>query len=977
MLVAICFFLSGAAALILQVLWTRMLGHVFGATALAVSTTLTVFMGGLALGSHYGGKWAPRLKHPLLAFAVLETAVGFYGLIVPSVFEALPNVQRHLGLDLGPGLWGYALLRFLVVALVLLLPTTAMGATLPVLAQGVVERSEHLASRVGSLYAANTLGAVVGAFGAGFVLIPELGLSQTVRIAAGIDLLVALTVLGLFRFGGEALLLRRRQEETPDEILNRLEPIEPVRLRPAELHRVLVVYAASGGSAMALEVLWSRAVGVVIGASTYSFTLILVTFLVGLAVGAAVISRRIDRIADPLRILAYVQLGIGATTLLAMVFIDRLPLWLHAVARSQGVTNADLYVTNFLITGSATLPTTLLLGAVMPLVVKAITPAGRLEAGPVVGRAYAVNTLGAIFGSFAGGFLILPFLGVERGLVACAVLNLLLGAYLVASRPAEWRRAGVLLLCGLMFTLVRPSWDLRSWTAGLFRMYLARSVYAGGWAPSGRIIYHRDGIATTVTVDQQEDGVGISMKVNGKVDASDIGDMPTQVLSGLLPILLHPDPKSVLVIGYGSGVTPGAVLQAPIERLQVAELEEAVYEAANTHFAHVNHQPKTDPRATLTVDDGRNFLLTRDQKFDVIISEPSNPWMSGAASLFTTDFFKIAKGRLAEQGLFLQWFQLYELAPSNIHALVRTFHSVFPHVLIFSPSPTSNDTLLIGSDRPVQLDRAQVAKLLSDPRLKAELLRANVEVPEDFWGLFLVGTDEIDQFVGDGPLNTDDNALIEFAAPKDLLDFALEDPRLNFVKAIEGKRMEIVPKYFRGFEATPDQQRQIGDRLLRQGRTEDATAFLKAAQEGGADVARLSRILEYTVGGDEQPVVIANDQTRNDEDYARSAYLMMQGEDRDALNLFESVKDLEERSLAHRFLYAFLCYRRDRLLDADYLLKKVLEDEAFTAGHPMVLFYAGRTKFYRGRYAEAVKLLERFDDLSPPPAPTPEEPPSK
>lgn len=943
-----------------------MLGHVFGATALAVSTTLTVFMGGLALGSHLAGRRAASLRRPLLAFAVLESAVGLYGLIVPSVFEALPTVQRHLGLDLGEGLWGYAILRFLVVALILILPTTAMGATLPVLAQGVVERSEHLASRVGSLYAANTTGAVAGAFLAGFVLIPDLGLSTTVRIAAAIDLLVALTVLGLFRFGGSALLLRRRDEETPDEILNRLEPVEPVRLSAAEVHRVLVVYAASGGSAMALEVLWSRAVGVVIGASTYSFTLILVTFLVGLAAGAAVISRRIDRLADPLQILAYVQLGVGGTTLLAMLFIDRLPLWLHAVARAQGVSNLDLYVTNFLITGSATLPTTLLLGAVMPLVVKAITPSGPAEAGAVVGRAYAVNTLGAIFGSFAGGFLILPLLGVERGLVACAVLNLLLGGYLLASRPGEWRRAGALLVVGLAFAFLRPSWDLRTWTAGLFRMYLARSVYAGGWAPSGRIIYHRDGVATTVTVDQQEDGVGISMKVNGKVDASDIGDMPTQVLSGLLPVLLHPDPKEVLVIGYGSGVTPGAVLQSQVEHLQVAELEEAVYEAANTHFAHVNHQPKTDPRTTLTVDDGRNFLLTRDRTFDIIISEPSNPWMSGAASLFTTNFFQIAKERLAEGGLFLQWFQLYELAPRNIHALVRTFHSVFPYVLIFSPSPTSNDTLLIGSDRPVQLDRAQVARLLAEPRLKAELSRANVFVPEDFWGLFLVGTEEIDRFVGEGPLNTDDNALIEFAAPKDLLDYALEDPRLAFVKAIEGQRHEIVPKYFRGWSLTPAESLSIADRLLRQGRTEDATVLLKQAKEGGVEVARAARLLEYTVGGDDQPVVIANDSTKGDEDYARSAYLMMQGDDRQALRYFESVKDLEERSLAHRFLYAFLCYRKDRLLDADYLLQKVLEDERFTAEHPMVLFYAGRTKFYRGKYREAIELLERFDDLSPP-----------
>lgn len=961
--VALCFFLSGAAALILQVLWTRMLGHVFGATALAVSTTLTVFMGGLALGSHLGGKIAPRLKRPILAFAVLETAVGLYGLLVPGLLELMPALQQAAGLDRWAGFWGYALFRFVVVAAILILPTTAMGATLPILAEGVVKKSEHLASRVGGLYAANTFGAVAGAFLAGFVLIPELGIHRTVLLAAAIDLAVAALVWGLFRLGGEGLLLRRLEEQTADELLAELEPVELVPVTPRETRLVLFVFAASGGAAMTLEVLWSRAVGVVIGASTYSFTLILTTFLVGLASGAALMSRRIDRIADPVRVLAWVQVIVGVTAILATMFVDRLPFWLHAASLARDISNLDLYFTSFAITAAVTLPTTLALGAVMPLVVRVLAPSGQDHAGPIVGRAYALNTVGAIVGSFAAGFVILPGLGVERGLALASLISLGLGVALIAGR-AEGRRAVIAVaLVGVLLIGLAPRWDVRSWTAGLFRVYLARHVYRKGWEPAGRLVYHRDGVATTVTVEAQEEGFGVSLKVNGKVDASDVGDMPTQVLSGLLPVLIHGAPKDALVIGYGSGVTPGAALKAPsVRRLDVAEIEAAVYEAANRHFAHVNHRPFEDPRARLLVDDGRNFLLTRGHTYDVIVSEPSNPWMSGAASLFTRDFFEIARRRLNDGGVFLQWLQLYELAPRNIHALIRTFHSVFPHVLVFSPDPSSNDTFLVGAMHPIRLDRGRLEAAFADDALREELARAKVTTPEDFFGLFLLGTEEIPGFVGPGPLNTDDNALIEFAAPRDLLTWSERDARLPFVQGIEGNRLAMTRKYFTGFRHDAAELELAAQRLLAQGRPTDAKAFAAEAQAAGADTRRLERLIGWLEAGDDQPVVVADEVTKKDEAYARAVLMMVQGKEGVALTTLDQEEGFEKRGTAQRLLYAFLCYRNERLIDADYLIDDVIEDEAFVAKHPAALFYAAKINLERGRTRDGLELMERFED---------------
>jgi spermidine synthase len=967
--VTLCFFLSGAAALILQVLWTRMLGHVFGATTLAISTTLTAFMGGLALGSHLGGRMAPKLKRPILGFAVLESAVGLYGLLVPGLFSLMPYVQRAIGFE--TGVLGYGILRFLVVSVILILPTTAMGATLPLLAEGVVTEDHHMASRTGRLYAANTFGAVVGAFLAGFVLIPKLGISKTVYLAASIDLFVALLVSGLYRLGGgDALLLRTRSTESPDEALIRLEPVPVVGVTPTTERLSLLVFALSGAAAMALEVLGTRTVGVVIGASTYSFTLILTTFLIGLAGGAAIMSRKIDRIADPVRALAWVETAVGALALAGSVLVDKLPFWVHATARAHNVTTSSVYFTNFAIAAVVTFPSTLALGMVMPIVVRILAPSGKAHAGPIVGRAYAINTIGAIVGSFLAGFVVVPFIGVERGIALASGLSIALGLLLALARRQNIAAIGAIAVAGLAFVIFGPRWNVQAWTAGLFRMYVARHIYADGWAPSGKLVYHKDGIATTVTVERESDGVGVSLKVNGKVDASDIGDMPTQVLSGLLPIVLHDSPKKALVIGYGSGVTSGAVLQSKVESLTLAEIEHAVYEASNANFSHVNHKPWTDPRFRAVIDDGRNFLLTRDDTYDVIISEPSNPWMSGAASLFTQDFFRIAERRLAPGGIFLQWLQLYELAPENIHALIRTFHSVFPNVLVFTPDTNSNDTLLLGTKAPLSVDKARLDRAFADPRLADELKRANVTSPDDLFALFLLGTKEIPQFVGQGRLNTDDDALIEYEAPKDLIEYATKDARLPFVEGIRGKRLEVTPEYFTGYAFDGPMLADVAHRLVAQGELDDAEAFAKKAGELGADIKRTDRLIETLREKDSQPVVVINNDTKEDPRYARVIMEMTSTDRRDdadrdraALRSFESEKNLDEVSTAHRFLYAYLCYRRDRDVDAEYLIDKVLKDEPFVKANAPVLYYAGRIYWYRGKTRQGVEFLERFVDL--------------
>ena len=972
MLVSVCFFLSGAAALILQVLWTRMLGHVFGATALAVSTTLTAFMGGLALGAYLGGKAAPKLERPLHVFAALEVAVGLYGLLVPGLLSLMPGLQRLIGADLGLGFAGYSLVRFAVVSVFLLLPTTAMGATLPVLAEGVVKRNQEMASKVGQLYAANTAGAVLGTVLGGFVLIPGIGLEATVYTAAAIDLLVAAVVLLLSRYSSAEALTQPRFTPSANALLTELEPVAVADAAGHAPLVAVVAFALSGASAMALEVLWTRAVGVVIGASTYAFTLILVTFLVGLTAGAAYMTRIIDRVAQPVLWLARIQVAVGVLAALGTVFIDRLPMWVHAKAIQHDATIGGLYLTNFAIAAVVMLPATLALGAVMPLVVRILAPSGAAHAGPVVARAYVYNTVGAIVGSFAGGFVLLPLVGVQAGLSLACGLSVGVGALLaVARRPVARGTVAAAVIAGAVLVAL-PEWNVTSWTAGMFRIYLARSIFSDGWEPSGELVYHRDGVATTVTVERSQDGEGVWLKVNGKVDASDRGDMPTQVLSGLLPLMLHPDPEDVLVIGYGSGVTPGAVLQAPARSVTLVELESAVYEAANRFFSHVNSRPQDDPRFSVVIDDGRSYLLTRDRRWDVIISEPSNPWMSGASSLFTRDFFQIAKRRLADDGVFLQWLQLYELSPRNIHALLRTFSSVYEHVLVFTPSPSSNDTLLVGSRLPLVVDRARISELMADPVTATELARGEVTHPEDLVGLFVVGGEALPALVGAGPLNTDDNALIEFAAPKDLLAYSVQDARLPFVEDVEGKRLSMMQAHFRGFDLDdPAEMATIADRLIRQGRLKDASLFVDRGRgqltvhTSTAVIARLDRVERLLERMDEplsEPVVVDTPDTRGDAQYASAAWALVQNRDADALDELDRAESFEKRSTGHRYLYAYLCYREDRMLDAQYLIDGVLEDPDFAAEHPAVHYYAGRIYADRSKYRQAIAHLERFLD---------------
>lgn len=993
-----CFFLSGASGLVFEMVWTRMLTLVFGSTTLAVSTVLTAFMGGLGLGSFLAGKVADRVRDPARAYALAEAAVGVYALLVPWVITFYPGLNLWLWDTFGDRYAVLSVLRFLASAGLLLLPTTLMGATLPLLSRQFVARSFELRRvglRLGTLYAVNLFGAVGGAFLAGFVFLPHLGVRATNIVAASFNLTLAVAVVLAQR------LLARRASRGPtlDELAAAAgleeaggKALAAVVVTPWARRLVLAGFALSGMTAMTLQVLWTRALAVVIGSSIFSFTLILLAFLVGLGGGSALFGRLADREPHPVRALALLHLCIAASVGLSYLLTDELPFVFAWLLSSTSFGVDAIQICQFVAACASVLPTTILMGGVFPFTVRVAS--ARLDTvARDVGSAYALNTVGAIVGSFVSGFVVLPGLGLQRGIYAAVCVGLALSAalFLVApGLPRPRRVVGATVAVGMALGgLLLPAWNLVNFSIGFFRVsiakdYIERRDRKQEWQKP-RLVFYEDGIATTVSVDSW--GKTYSMKNNGKVDASSEADMPTQISVGLLPLLLYPHdvvarPPRVALIGYGSGVTAGSVTQFPIASLEVVELEPAIYRASR-FFEHVNNRPLENPKVTARVGDGRNFLSQRRDLFDVIISQPSNPWITGVSNLFTREYFQEIKSRLAEDGLFCQWAQLYEMAPWNIKTIYRTLRAEFPYVMVFAAEDLSSDTILIASRRPVTIDVARIARLLEHPRTRAEAARAGFTSAHDIPAYVLLGPDEIDAFTAGAPINTDDNARIEFAAPRDLLGFARFDPYLARVYGPlwpYGRLSEIVAGY--GGPDGAGGMGQLARSLLAHGKAREAEVWARKAAAAGSgpevEHARLLLDLVATREGrdPEIPLALADDlagpalpadlrpalRDRVTREHREVMALVQARRYVTAYKVIEAWPEAIWGKLGQDFdlLSGFLHYKAEYYGDAIDQLEPLSRDAAYVARRPAVLYYLGRSYFANANYGKAIKALERY-----------------
>jgi len=764
-LIYLCFFLSGAAGLIYEVVWARQLSLFLGITSYAHTAVIAAYMLGLAGGSWWIGKQADRLAQPLRLYAWLEIGIGLYAASTPLLLVFLQEQYARWAGAVGVVGQGAHLTRFVIALGALILPTLMMGGTLPLLVRGVTTTLPLLGPVTGRLYGLNTLGAMAGTAAAGFLLLPQLGVQNTILAGVVINLGIALSILTFVPVNPAHLAAPGSgQSEGQDSA-----PLLSRRQRFA----LLIGFAAAGFSALLTQLAWIRSMVLVVGGSVYAFTITLMAFLAGIGVGSLVYSRWLNRQRMPahrFELAALLSFLIGLTTLSSLFVISRLPIWFLHGYEAGWVENFSLYQVFIVSLCFAVMfPPTLLMGALFPLL--AVTWTTGLHAtGRGIGGAYAVNTLGTIFGSLLGGLVLLPWLGIHYSIMLSAGLYVMaaFGFWLGGSRRQLLGLTAALLWFAIAAWQV-PSWDRSLMAKGVFyrpESYLEalRGEGLQEYARRKRLLYYNEGIDGTVAVS--DDGDQRSLFINGKVDASSSGDLETQVTLGQLGALMHPDPHSALVIGLGSGITAGSLAShGSLEGIDLLEISPEVIEAS-AYFAEENHHVLDDPRLSLFPADARNYVVAAGRQWDLIISEPSNPWISGISNLFTRDFFQLMKQKLAPGGIMTQWFHLYGLSPEDVRTVLRSFADVFPHVSIWHMQ--YGDLIMIGSRQAHALDMLRFRNAFDDDRVGAELRRAGFATPQDLLRHFLIADDALRAYTEGAALNSDDRPRIEFSAPRSM-----------------------------------------------------------------------------------------------------------------------------------------------------------------------------------------------------------------
>ena len=900
-----CFLLSGVSGLIYEVVWTRMLTYVFGGTTLAVSTVLTAFLGGLALGSYLGGKFIDRFKKPLLAYGVLELAIGAYGLLVPIIFSEhflSPIWQSVVQMFESMQFVSY-LVRFLISVVLLGIPTVLMGATLPVLSRYLTNvRSDITSFNVGALYTINTVGAIIGTFLSGFIFLPTVGVSTTVYIAAGLNLVLASAVIFL------AFANKTVQADTPnydssektgdlEVLISKSQDDIPVKL----IKLSMLAFAVSGFVALTFEVLWTRTLTLVFGSSTYAFSTMLVTFLTGLAVGTGIMTKMQEKIERPVFWTGAILCAIAASGFATACMFNELPWMFLSQAQKlpddAGTSWFLLTMNRFIISSAVMLPPTILSGMIFPLVIR-IYAARPDHIGESVGKLYSLNTLGCIIGSFTCGFIFVPLFGVlGSGIQTTTKLTILvalaMGLYLIYNDiinndslsekqvkiSTSWIYIGI--AAGLVANLiVMPRWDKSLMTTGVAIYHslsyknLTREQFFNAFKFDNsreKIKFYKEGLTTVVTITADESGNTTLLKNNGKVDAGvptdgdgpSQADMVTQILLGQLPLLLHKgEPEKALVVGLGSGCTTGSVVRYPtIKSVKVCEIEKAVIDGdkffeppteksplgGNGSPLNTSRNPLAE-RVKAIHTDGRNYLLTTKEKFYIIISQPADPWVNGASQLFTKEFWTLGAKHLNENGLFCEWIQLYSITPEYLGVLVNSFKEAFGkyengkkvsdgYVYLFRPG-LAGEILLIGSNDPIDIDVKQIEERIKTsftatgrtaPALEVKTLddlsRIAIHDSIDIISQLLLGTDQVTKFAErqteqvprlkslplNKRINTDDNVIIEFEAPKKLhLFYAPIADNLNSIASGTDGNIE---KYLINFGETKQEQASFLARL--------------------------------------------------------------------------------------------------------------------------------------------------------------------
>ncbi|MBY0492586.1 MAG: fused MFS/spermidine synthase [Cyanobacteria bacterium] len=724
------FFASGACALVYQVMWLRLLSLVFGVTVYAASTVLAAFMAGLGLGSLVAGRLAARMSRPLVAFGLAEALVGITAFATPFLLDALTAVWIAIHPALPTSIAALTAIRFVIAFLLLIVPTSMMGATLPLVIKSAVTRADRIGGRIGLLYAINTTGAIAGALIAGFYFISEIGVTRSFQIAAVTNIIIAMVAMA----AGAAL-----PPQAPALSAPAIDNVERRRVE-GQQHLVLWTFFISGLMSLALEIVWFRTLVIFLRPTAYAFTIMLACVLAGIALGSAIASPLLRMQRRWIPLLAIIQSLIGVAAVLSFNMLSRAQSAVSVATPWFDWLGINAYLAPLVVSSLiAMLPTTILLGLAFPIGLTLWTgdDAGE-ETSRRAGTFYSLNVVGAILGSVLAGFILLPQLGTRTSLIAVAALAT------ISSVLLAWSERKTNPAMAVSIGVVAPLLFLISARAAVDPFDVAFERFHRSEA----MVWREEGAQTTVAVhDRQGNPPMKVMYLDGNHQANDSpGGAFVHHRIGALPAMLHPNPSTALVIGLGGGATPGAVARHNLT-VDVVELSKAVV-AGSDHFKHINFNLLERPNVKLHVDDGRNFLMMTRKKYDVITADIILPRHAGAGSLYSREYYQLVRNALAEGGLAMQWNG--GDSDTEYKMLMRTFTSVFPYTTLWG-----DGSLMLGSMKPFTLSESAY----ESRRVSFEQFQWDVPTLKR---IYVAGPEEIREFLGDGPVLTDDKPVIEY-----------------------------------------------------------------------------------------------------------------------------------------------------------------------------------------------------------------------
>lgn len=749
------FLFTGVSGLIYEILWTRMFSLVLGTTVYAVAIVLGVYMGGLALGSWFFGRIVDRPgTNGFRLYAWLEGAVGIYAFILPFLMDLSDEIYKMAWPLLSESFAGQTVLRLGLTVIILIVPTTLMGGTLPVLSRYLVRSRDRSGIEIGTLYAVNTLGAVFGCFIAGFFLIELLGVRMTLITAAILNLTVALSAFYLSgRSYPEASEIPAKKTES-----RKKKNIKPATdYSPRQIKAVLWLFALSGFTALALEVLWTRSLMYFVNIDTWAFTAMLTAFLCGIGLGSLIMTRFVEKIRKPILTLAVIEILIGVSAGLSIPLFDLLhvtattELWLASSSNTLLWQIVSKLFQSFFIM----LVPTLLMGAAFPLVCR-IYVGNRKEVGREIGTLYALNTAGAILGSIGAGFVMLPLLGsIQDSILLSSSIYAVIGFFLLIiaidnTRARLWVKIfitvglGALVILNIQFTgqpVIKLSQFFKE-QPGLFTLR-----------------YFREGPDASISVLEKANGLR-ELNINGQSTAfTNYMDMQVHRMLSHLPMLLHPDPQKVLVVGFGMGSTVwGCCQYNEVERVDVVELLRDEKETAHW-FEEVNHGVLDHPKLKFIQGDGRNYLLGTREKYDVISFNAIHPRYS--ANLYTVDFYRMCREKMTSDGIICAWMTQNSLVDAEWRMLCRSLAEVFPYSTLWYCNP--QHFCLIGSMKPLKIDFDKWQERIAQDGVAADLKDSNLEDPFVFITRYMFGNEKLHNYLAESLFNTDDKPLVEFA----------------------------------------------------------------------------------------------------------------------------------------------------------------------------------------------------------------------